>query len=115
MAEKKPLVLNNGEFEQLQSGDTLPIVSHASTHTNGTDDIQSATSAQKGLMTSTYASKLDGLSASAQIPAGGATGQVLSKKSGTDYDTQWVDAPSGGGGSGVGDKLYLYNRVSGAF
>jgi hypothetical protein len=28
--------------------------------------------------------------------------------------TEWVDIPSGGG-SGVGDKLYLYNRVSGAF
>jgi hypothetical protein len=28
--------------------------------------------------------------------------------------TEWVDTPSGGG-SGVGDKLYLYNRVSGAF
>lgn len=80
---------------------------HASTHTNGTDDIQSATSTQKGLMTSTYASKLDGLSASAQIPAGGATGQVLSKKSGTDYDTQWVDAASGGGGVSLGMVIAL--------
>ena len=34
------------------------------------------------------------------VPAGGAAGQVLAKKSETDYDTQWIDAPSGGGGSG---------------
>lgn len=33
------------------------------------------------------------------IPAGGTTGQVLAKKSGTDYDTEWVDQ-TGGGGSG---------------
>lgn len=31
------------------------------------------------------------------VPAGGSTGQVLEKASGTDYDTQWAD-PSGGGG-----------------
>ncbi len=39
--------------------------SHASTHTNGTDDIQNATSGQKGLMTSAYASKLDGIESGA--------------------------------------------------
>lgn len=31
------------------------------------------------------------------IPAGGTTGQVLRKKSGADYDTEWGDASSGGG------------------
>ena len=31
------------------------------------------------------------------VPAGGTTGQVLAKKSGTDYDTEW-QTPSGGGG-----------------
>ena len=30
------------------------------------------------------------------VPAGGVAGQVLTKKSGTDYDTEWKD-PSGGG------------------
>ena len=29
------------------------------------------------------------------ISAGGTTGQLLQKASGTDYDTSWVDAPSG--------------------
>lgn len=31
------------------------------------------------------------------VPAGGTTGKILAKKTGTDYDTEWVDAPSGGG------------------
>ena len=41
--------------------------SHSSTHTNGTDDIQLATASQKGLMSSTYASKLDGIAAGANV------------------------------------------------
>ena len=36
------------------------------------------------------------------IPSGGSTGQVLSKTSGTDYATQWVNA-GGGGSSGADD------------
>lgn len=32
------------------------------------------------------------------VPQGGATGQILAKASGSNYDTQWVAAPSGGGG-----------------
>ena len=31
------------------------------------------------------------------VPAGGTTGQVLAKIDGTDYNTEWVDAASGGG------------------
>lgn len=34
------------------------------------------------------------------IPAGGASGQVLAKKSGTDYDLKWVNQSGGGGGGG---------------
>jgi hypothetical protein len=36
------------------------------------------------------------------VPTGGSAGQVLSKASGTNYDTEWVDQ-SGGGGGGVTD------------
>ena len=35
------------------------------------------------------------------VPAGGTAGQVLAKKSGTDYDTEWTDAGGGGGGTGT--------------
>ena len=31
------------------------------------------------------------------VPSGGTTGQVLAKVDGTDYNTEWIDAPSGGG------------------
>ena len=45
------------------------------------------------------------------VPAGGTAGQVLTKKSGTDYDTEWKD-PTGGGASGImsfgGKDGYLY-------
>lgn len=37
------------------------------------------------------------------LPAGGTTGQVLAKNSGTDYDTEWISA------SGVGDLLAANN------
>ena len=32
------------------------------------------------------------------VPAGGTAGQVLAKKSGTDYDTEWVNQSGGGAG-----------------
>ena len=40
------------------------------------------------------------------IPAGGTTGQVLTKKSDTDYDADWQD-PQGGGGSGTNGGYYV--------
>lgn len=40
---------------------------HATSHANGSDDIQNATAAQKGLMTAAYASKLDGVEAGADV------------------------------------------------
>nr|WP_302967158.1 BppU family phage baseplate upper protein [uncultured Romboutsia sp.] len=33
------------------------------------------------------------------VVSGGTTGQILAKKSNTDYDTEWIDAPSTGGSS----------------
>lgn len=35
------------------------------------------------------------------VPTGGTAGQILSKIDGVNYNTQWVDPPSGGGGGGV--------------
>ena len=43
------------------------ILSHASNHTDGTDDIQDATASQKGLMTATYAAKVDGIETGADV------------------------------------------------
>ena len=50
------------------------------------------------------------------VPAGGATGQVLAKVSDTDYDTDWIDAPTGGGGGGSwkgAQAKFAYTIVSG--
>jgi hypothetical protein len=48
--------------------DTLyAAITHASKHTDGSDDIQSATAAQKGLATAAQITKLDGIEAGAQV------------------------------------------------
>jgi hypothetical protein len=38
------------------------------------------------------------------VPEGGTTGQVLTKASNTDYDTEWT-TPGGGGGGTVGFEM----------
>ena len=43
------------------------------------------------------------------VPAGGTAGQVLTKKSGTDYDTEWKD-PTGGSGT-TGGKIILVEET----
>ena len=35
------------------------------------------------------------------LPSGGADDQILAKKSGDNYDVEWIDQPSGGGSGGV--------------
>ena len=53
MSVRKPLVVIGGDIQELPEEDTISASSaaHASSHTNGTDDIQSATNAQKGVAT----------------------------------------------------------------
>lgn len=43
------------------------------------------------------------------VPSGGAAGQLLSKIDNTDYNTQWVDAPSGGT-TDAGKSFSAYNN-----
>ena len=45
--------------------------------------------------------KANAMNSSAQVPAGGSTGQVLAKKSATDYDLKWVDQSAGGDTHGI--------------
>ena len=51
------------------------------------------------------------------VPAGGTTGQVLKKKSGTDYDTEWGDGGSGGGvgHKGTGEGAEIFNSYEGEY
>lgn len=46
------------------------------------------------------------------VPAGGTTGQILAKASGTDFDTTWVDPPTGGGGSGTVEEVVAGHAVT---
>jgi len=48
-------------------GDPRPPTAHAASHTDGTDDIQSATAVQKGLATATQITKLDGIETGADV------------------------------------------------
>jgi len=50
--------------------------------------------------------------AKAGVPAGGSTGQVLTKSSGTDYDDAWATGSSGSAG-GVNAQTANYLAVSG--
>lgn len=87
---------------------------HASTHVDGTDDIQLATSTQKGLMSNTYAGKLDGIeenannyslpTASETVKGGIKIGSGLTMAGETlSADTQskvhWINIVIDGGGS----------------
>lgn len=49
--------------------------------------------------------------AGAGVPVGGATGQVLRKKTATNYDTEWA-APSGGASALPGCRLYNNANIS---
>ena len=48
------------------------------------------------------------------VPAGGTTGQILSKKTGSDYDTEWTDAKGGGLPSGGTTGQVLTKTQDGA-
>lgn len=52
----------------------------------------------------------------AGVPTGGTTGQILSKINGTNYNTQWIDAPTGGGVatiSSAGGDVSLVSNTNG--
>lgn len=76
-----------GEAATVQVGTTttLPAGSQATVNNNGTSEA--------AVLNFGIPKGQDGQG----VPAGGTVGQVLRKKSGTDYDTEWGDAPSGGG------------------
>lgn len=93
---------------------------HAASHTNGTDDIQNATAAQKGLMTAAYASKLDGIEAGAQVNVATnlsytAASRLLESSTGTDVTLPLFASGAAGlvPASGGGTTNFL--RADGTF
>jgi hypothetical protein len=55
---------------------------HAASHTNGTDDIQSATASQKGLATAAQITKLDGIETAADVTDAGNVGAAINGATG---------------------------------
>ena len=53
--------------KDMSGGDLHKPKNHGSNHTDGTDDVRDASATQKGLMTLAYASKLDNVSAGADV------------------------------------------------
>lgn len=51
------------------------------------------------------------VSALFKIPAGGTAGQILAKVDGTDGNSHWIDAPTGGGGGGGGYASRTFNEI----
>ena len=86
------------------NGGGAPPAAHAPSHTDGSDDIQDATAAQKGLATATQITKLDGIETSAtadQTSIVGITGTLAQ------FDTAITDgnflSDAGDTGTGVYD------------
>lgn len=81
--------------------DKLNNPSHATQHANVNDAIE-AIEAKVGVNSSAVTTSLDYKIAQAELkvlPAGGTTGQVLTKSSATNYAVGWVDPP--------GDIIYF--------
>ena len=83
---------------ELISGGT----SHASNHTDGTDDIQDATSGQKGLATAVQITKLDGIEAGATTDQSGA--EIKTAYEAEDDTNAFTDA----------EKAKVANLITGA-
>lgn len=138
MAERRPLVIVSGAVRELPTGDTLPGGGGGSSVTisdtapgspaagdlwfssvdgslsvyydDGTSLQWVAVSGPQGAQGPTGAAGAAGADG-AGVPAGGTTGQLLAKTSGTDFDTQWVSpqitVSSTAPGSPVLNQLWL--------
>lgn len=62
-----------------------------------------------------YTADMVGAVPSNAVPTGGTTGQILAKRSNSDRDTQWIDAPSGGSSGGSVDLSGYLTKNNPAF
>jgi len=108
--ESSPDLLDSGVAGLMWQLVLPPVKAHASTHTDGTDDIQDATASQKGLMTAAQASKLADIEAGADVTdaqnVGAALNGAAAKTTPVDADTV---ALSDSGASGALKKLTWTN------
>lgn len=90
----------SGNYNDLTNKPTIP--TKTSQLQNDSGFLSSAVTSfngQTGAVTYTApVSSVDGKTGAVSVlPSGGASGQILSKRSGSNYDVQWINAPSGGG------------------
>lgn len=90
----------SGNYNDLTNKPTIP--SKTSQLQNDSGFLSSAVTSfngQTGAVTySAPVSSVDGKTGAVSVlPSGGSSGQILSKRSGSNYDVQWINAPSGGG------------------
>lgn len=94
----------NTHFVYMYNGANWVWISHGadSNTTYGAMSVsegQTATATSSRVMRSDYLKQIiqyHAVPAGQGVPAGGTAGQILSKVDGTDYNTEWIDAPSGG-------------------
>ena len=84
-----------------------------SSATNSASGLSDGTAATPAAVKAAYDLAASRAPANQGIPAGGATGQVLVKRSGTDYDTNWA-TPTGGGGGGTPDAHASTHALGGS-
>lgn len=92
---------NREEAEAQRESDCEAAVSAANAAATGAEKVNAVLSGntltvtnRNGVSTTTNVKGNPGVG----VPVGGSTGQVLAKKSGSDYDTEWVNQSGGGGG-----------------
>lgn len=115
-----------GALAELATG--APPAAHAANHTDGTDDIQDATAAQKGLMTAAYAIIVDAASAELSPIASSNVGMIrhvkITTPGGATANTDKALAPGtwevvdvwsvNKGGGAAGDTAQLLKSTGGA-
>ena len=118
MAVKKPLVLTNGEIEQLQSGDTIDVQPDSFQATFTTTAIAGSpvyvdggTSVDLAQATTSGVSDAIGLAATAVTAA--ATGTVIFNGTVTLTTAEWDAVAGTVGGLTAGSKYYLSDAAAG--
>lgn len=100
----------NANFIYMYGGSNWIWVGHGSDNSSGYSAMsvaegQTATATSSRVMRADYLKQIiqyHAVPSGQGVPAGGTAGQVLAKVDGTDYNTGWIDAPSGG------DEMFYY-------
>ena len=119
----RTLTMADQDIDLTPDTGTFAAAIHADRHVNGSDDIQNATAAQKGLATATQITKLDGIAAGANlyvhpnhsgdVTSTGDGAQVIVSMAGKYiYRADGTDVPIADGGTGQSTAQLAINALS---